>query len=139
MKNIFIKTVCCLFIIGCSCPPEKTYHFRFANASGQRVAIVMDEIDDILPDSLVLQPEGSYEWTNMAQDGGFYPLRIKGNGEIKVYFGDSTKIVYSEGQGRSPSRYSNFVLSETSKYLYLGVYTFTVADYEAAIALNQQQ
>ncbi len=134
--RIYLILMCCLSIWSCSGPSEKFYKFRFENASGQRVAIVMDDVDNIFPDSLVLQPGERYEWANMAQDGGFYPLRIKNNGHILVYFGDDVKVMYTDQQGRSPSNNENYVLSKIGKSLYLGVYTFTIADYEAALDSN---
>ena len=44
--------------------------------------------------------------------------------------------MYTDQQGRSPSNNENNVLSKIGKSLYLGVYTFTIADYEAALDSN---
>lgn len=92
----------------------------------------MAEPGHTLPDSLVIRPGEAYDRTNPAQAGGFFPLRA--TGEIKVYFGDDAKIVYTPENPRSPAYYQNYMLTQIGDRLYLATYTFTVADYEQALA-----
>lgn len=121
---------CVLFLAGCTCGDEKQYRYQFSNESGLRVSIVMDELDKALPDSLVIAAGESYEWENLAQRDGFFPLRVLQG--IKVYFGDDTMIAYSPADPRSPENYYNFVLTQIRGNYYLATYTITTKDYENA-------
>lgn len=121
----------CSLLVGCTCGDEKQYKYQFRNESGQRVAVVLDESDKALPDSLVIGPDETYEWVNIAQQNGFFPLRPRR--EIKVYYGDNVKAVFMPEDARSPEHVDNYTLHKIRKGFYLAVYTFTVGDYEEAL------
>lgn len=128
-KYIFVMI--CLLLAGCTCGGEKTYKYQFRNESGQRVAVVMDEIDNVLPDSLVIGSGETYEWVNNVNRVDFFPLYSFDG--IKVYYGDHVRTLLTPADERSPLHFANYEIHELEAYYYLAVYTFTVLDYENAL------
>lgn len=121
----------CLLLAGCTCGGRKQYEYRFRNESGRRVAVVVDELDDVLPDSLVIGSGETYDWGNNVQRYGFFPLRTLK--EIKVYYGDHVQTVLTPADERSPLHLANYAIHPLDEYYFRAVYTFTVQDYENAL------
>ena len=110
---------------GCIGDEPRPDNFKLVNMSGQKITIVLHDVFQVFPDSLILLTDESYEWTS---DVSGEPFKTR-KSTFHIYFNDNIVIPgFDFPKDRNIYYYQSYLLLD-----YVYTFTFTEADYLYAL------